>query len=296
MVLRAAPSKASNTASNAVARSADPDDWNPPKLDENTEIPGEQVLLDENVEAEGHDFFALGAARVSLDGNLLAYSVDVVGDERYTLRFKDLRTGELYPDEIAGIGAGVTWAADNRTVYYVTLDDARRPDKVWRYRLGSGEPSELVYHEADERFWLGVGLTRSDAYVFIASGSVDHLRDPLRGRRRSRTPQFTVVLPRREGVEYSVEHAVIGGQDRFLILHNDGAVNFTLVEAPVSDPAQQRTLIPHRDDVRLDGVDAFAGHPGGQLPPRGIAPDPAVAHRHRRRLRCSPKRFRSTPS
>jgi oligopeptidase B len=87
------------------------------------------------------------------------------------LRFKDLRTDEMFPDEIADIGAGVTWAADNRTVYYVTLDAAHRPDKVWRYRLGSGEPSELVYHEADERFWLGVGLTRSEAYVFIASGS-----------------------------------------------------------------------------------------------------------------------------
>ena len=84
-----------------------------PRFDEHTEIPGEQVLLDENVEAEGHDFFALGAARVSLDGNMLAYSVDVVGDERYTLRFKDLRTGELYDDEIVGIAAGATWAADN---------------------------------------------------------------------------------------------------------------------------------------------------------------------------------------
>jgi len=102
----------------------DPDDWNPPVFDEHTDIPGEQVLLDENAEADGHDFFALGASSVSLDGNLLAYSVDVVGDERYTLRFKDLRTGELYPDEIAGISSGVTWAADNATVYYTTVDDA----------------------------------------------------------------------------------------------------------------------------------------------------------------------------
>jgi oligopeptidase B len=238
---------------------ADPDDWDPPMLDENTEIPGEQVLLDSNAEAEGHEFFALGAAMVSLDGNLLAYSVDTVGDERYTLRFKDLRTGEQYPDEIADIAAGATWAADNRTVYYLTLDAAHRPDKVWRYRLGSNEPSELVYHEADERYWLGVGLTRSEKYVFIAAGS--SITSEMRYA-DSANPQasFTVVLPRREGVEYSVEHAVVGGQDRFLILHNDGAVNFTLTEAPVGDPTRQRTLIPHRDDVRLDGVDAFAGH------------------------------------
>ena len=235
----------------------DPDDWNPPTLDESTEIPGEQILLDSNIEAEGHDFFALGAAMVSLDANLLAYSVDTVGDERYTLRFKDLRTGEMFPDEIADIGAGVTWAADNRTVYYVTLDAAHRPDKVWRYRLGSGEPSELVYHEADERFWLGVGLTRSEAYVLIASGS-SITSEVSYADSADPHAEFTVVLPRREGIEYSVEHAVVGGQDRFLILHNDAAVNFTLTEAPVSDPTQQRTLIPHRDDVRLDGVDAFA--------------------------------------
>jgi len=238
---------------------SNPDDWDPPTLDENTEVPGEQVLLDSNVEAEGHDFFALGAALVSLDANLLAYSVDTVGDERYTLRFKDLRTDEQYPDEIADIAAGVTWAADSRTVYYLTLDEAHRPDKVWRYRLGSGEPSELVYHEADERFWLGAGLTRSEAYVVIASGSSITSEFRYADSADSHA-QFTVVLPRREGVEYSVEHAVVGGQDRFLILHNDGAVNFTLAEAAVADPTQQRTLIPHRDDVRLEGMDAFAGH------------------------------------
>ena len=238
---------------------SDPNDWDPPTLDENTEIAGEQVLLDSNAEAQDHEFFSLGAITVSLDGHLLAYSVDIVGDERYTLRFKDLRTGELYADEIADIGAGATWAADNQTVYYQTLDPAHRPDKVWRYRVGSGEASELVYHEADERFWLGVGLTRSEAYILIASGS--SITSEMRyADAADPQAQFTVILPRREGVEYSVEHAVIGGQDRFLILHNDGAVNFTLTEAPVSDPTQQRTLIPHRDDVRLDAVDAFAGH------------------------------------
>lgn len=238
---------------------SDPGDWDPPTLDEHTDIPGEQILLDSNAEAEGHEFFSLGAAAVSLDGHLLAYSVDTVGDERYTLRFKDLRTGELYPDEIADIAAGATWAADNRTVYYLTLDAAHRPDKVWRYQAGSGADAELVYHEADERFWLGVGLTRSEAYVFIGSGS--SITSEIRyADAADPHAAFTVVLPRREGVEYSVEHAVVGGQDRFLILHNDGAVNFTLTEAPVEDPTRQRTLIPHRDDVRLDAVDAFARH------------------------------------
>lgn len=238
---------------------ADPEDWNPPQFDEHTQTPGEQLLLDENAEAEGHDFFALGALSVSLDGNLLAFSVDVVGDERYTLRFKDLRTGAPYPDEITGVGAGATWAADSSTVYYITVDAAWRPDTVWRYRLGAGASSEKVYHEPDERFWLGVGRTRSNAYIFIASGSSVTSEVRYADSADPNAP-FAIVLPRRDGVEYSVEHAVIGGQDRFLILHNDGAPNFTLVEAPVEDPARQRTLIPHRDEVRLDAVDAFAGH------------------------------------
>ena len=237
----------------------DPDDWSPPVLDEHTDIDGEEVLLDENVEADGHDFFALGAASVSLDGNVLAYSVDVVGDERYTLRFKNLRTGELYPDVISGIASGATWAADNATLYYMTVDDAWRPDTVWRHRLGAGLPAEKVYHEPDERFWLGVGRCRSDKYVMIASGS-SITSEMFYADATDPNAAFTSILPRREGVEYSVEHAVVGGEDRFLILHNDGAVNFALEEAPVSDPTDQRTLLAGRDDVRIDAVDAFAGH------------------------------------
>ncbi|OBB73765.1 S9 family peptidase [Mycobacterium sp. 852014-52144_SCH5372336] len=238
---------------------ADLDDWTPPVLDENTEIPGEQVLLDENVEAEGHEFFSLGAASVSLDGNILAFSVDLKGDERYTLRFKDLRTGELYEDTIAGIGPGATWAADNRTLYYSTLDEAWRPDTIWRHRLGSGQPAQKVYNEPDERYWLGVGRTRSDKYVIIAAGSA--VTSEVRyADATDPDAEFTIVWPRRDFVEYSVEHAVVGGEDRFLILHNDGAENFTLVEVPVGDPTAVRTLIEHRADVRLDSVDAFEKH------------------------------------
>ena len=236
----------------------DPDDWTPPALDEHTEIPGEQVLLDENVEARAR---LLRAGR--RHGQHRRQHVGLLGrrrgDERYTLRFKDLRTGELYDDEIVGIGAGATWAADNRTIYYTTVDDAWRPDTVWRHRIGAGLPAEKVYHEPDEKFWLAVGRTRSDKYVIIAAGSA--VTSEIRyADATDRQAEFVPVWPRRELVEYSVEHAVVGGEDRFLILHNDGAENFTLVDAPVSDPTATRTLIEHRDDVRLDAVDAFVGH------------------------------------
>lgn len=238
---------------------AGPEDWKPPVFDEHTDIPGEQVLLDENVEADGHDYFALGASTVSPDGNVLAYSVDVKGDERYTLQFKDLRTGEHYPDRIGGIAVGVTWAADSATVYYTTVDEAWRPDTVWRHHLGVKGPDEQVFTEPDERFWVAVGRTRSDAYIVIAAGSA--ITSEVRLADASDpNAEFSVVLPRRDGIEYSVEHAVIGGQDRFLILHNDGAPNFTLVETPAGDPTVQRTLIATRDDVRLEGVDAFSDH------------------------------------
>lgn len=243
---------------------AGPDDWEPPVFDENTVIPGEQILLDENAEADGHDYFALGASSVSPDGNVLAFSVDTVGDERYTLRFKDLtaetlRDAALYPDRITGIGLGVTWAADNAVVYYTTVDESWRPDTVWRHRLGETGPDEQVFCEPDERFWVAIGRTRSNAYILIAAGS-SATSEVRYADASDPQAEFTTVLPRRDGVEYSVEHAVIGGRDRFLILHNDGAPNFTLVEAPVEDPVAQTTLIPGRDDIRLEGVDAFAHH------------------------------------
>nr|MCH9722335.1 S9 family peptidase [Actinomycetes bacterium] len=238
---------------------AGPDDWDPPVFDEHTEVAGEQVLLDENAEADGYDYFAVGAATVSPDGSLLAYSVDLVGDERYVLRFKDLRTGEFLADRIGGVSAGITWGADSGCVYYTTVDEAWRPDTVWRHRLGTRGHDEQVFTEPDERFWVAVGRTRSDAYILIAVGSA--ITSEVRIADAS-DPQaeFTAVLPRREGVEYAVEHAVVDGQDRFLILHNDGAPNFTLVEASVDDPTAQRTLIAPRDDVRLEGVDTFADH------------------------------------
>ncbi|QMW67829.1 S9 family peptidase [Mumia sp. ZJ1417] len=239
---------------------AGPDDWTPPELDSANAVEGEQVLLDGNAEAEGHDYFALGALSVSRDGNLLAYSTDTEGDERFTLRVKDLRTGELLGDEITGVSYGATWSFAADHLYYSTVDDAWRPDKVWRHAIGtSAESDELVFHETDERYFTGIGATRSDRYLVIASGSkiTTELRvldatDP--------TGEFRVVAPRREGIEYSVEHVVVGGEDRFLILHNDGALNFALASAPVATPGPEhwRTEIAPRDDTRLEDVDAFA--------------------------------------
>lgn len=239
------------------------DDWTPPVLEVDVEIPGEEVLLDMNELAEGHEFISLGASSVTQSGDLLAFSVDTTGDERYTLRVKDLRTGELLPDEIPGIASGATWSLDGTHLFYQTVDDAWRSDKVWRHRLGTDRRDDvLVFHEQDEAFSCGVGSTRSEKYLVVWTSS-KITREGRILEADNPEGEFRVLLPRREGVEYGAEHAVIGGEDKLLILHNDvvdgvKAVNFVLAVAPLDDPAAMTTLIPHRDDVRLEDIDAFA--------------------------------------
>ncbi|SFM62544.1 S9 family peptidase [Nocardia asteroides NBRC 15531] len=239
--------------------------WTPPQLEADSVIEGEEVLLDSNVLAEGLDFFALGAFSLSHDGTRLAYSVDSTGDERYTLRIKDLSTGDLLPDEVVGAAPGATWSLDGTHIFYQTVDESWRPDTVWRHRVGTGSDADVtVFHEPDERYWVSVGATRSEKYLMIWLGSKITTEGWVL---ESDNPEgeFRVLLPRREGVEYSAEHAVIGGEDRFLILHNDvvdgvKAENFVLAEAPATDPSNMTILIGHREDVRLEDIDAFANH------------------------------------
>ncbi|GAA1481146.1 S9 family peptidase [Gordonia sinesedis] len=237
------------------------DDWTPPEISDDAPLPGEEILLDANAEAEGHDFFGLGALTVSHDGNWLAYSTDIVGDERYTLRFKDLRTGELLADAITDTAGGAVWSLDARHVFYQTVDAAWRPDTVWRHDIGADTDDVQVFHEPDERYWVGMGATRSDKYLMIVTGSkitsecyVLDAADP--------TGEFRSVAPRVEGVEYNVEHAEIGGRDYFLIVHNDvrdgeKSEDFAIDIAPVDDPAARTEFLGHRPGVRIEDIDAF---------------------------------------
>ncbi len=235
-----------------------PDDWTPPTLSPDRPVPGEQVLLDANVEAEGTDFFSLGSFQISNDGTRMLYGIDVAGDERYTVRVRDLTTGENLPDEIAGTFPGATFSPDGRHIVYTTPDDAWRPDTVWLHEIGTPVDADtILFHEPDERFWVGAGFTRSERYLMIELGSsitseellVD--ADDLRS-----TPR--VVWPRREGVEYSTSHAVVDGRDVLYVLHNDDALDFELVRVSASDPLGERdVVVPHRPGERLLGVDTF---------------------------------------
>ena len=246
----------------AAQPSDQPGAWDPPVLEPGVDVPGEELLLDGNQLAEGKDFFSLGTFSVSTDGTLLAYSTDYTGDERYTLRVKDLRTGEMLPDEVPNTVGGATWDLGGTTLFYTTVDEAWRPDKVWRHRLGTPATEDtLVFHEPDERYWTGVGRSRSDRYLMIVSGSKTTTEYRVLEAERP-DGEFRVVAPRRQGVEYNIEHAVVAGEDRFLVLHNQDAVNFELADAPVDSPTPEnwRTLIPHSEAERLEDGDAFATH------------------------------------
>ncbi|MGV8913052.1 MAG: S9 family peptidase [Rhodoglobus sp.] len=267
---------------------ADAADWTPPTIAEpaagadaaavSTTLPGEQILLDDNVEAEGHDFFSLGSFSLSDDGTLLLYGVDIEGDERYTLRVRQLgeaatsadtsntdadavirySAADDLPDEIPGTAGGALLDATGKYVFYTTVDDAWRPDTVWRYELGTAAASAVqVFHEPDESFWVGVGRSRSGKYLAIDAGS--RLTSETRLLDTSNpTGDFEVVWPREVGVEYDVEHVVVGTQDRLLIVHNKEAINFELVSVAAADPlGERRVILPHNEAVRLEGVDAF---------------------------------------
>ena len=235
---------------------ASPDDWTPPVPEGS--LDGEEVLLDGNAEADGEEFFSLGTFEVSTDGRLLLYGVDTSGDERYTLRVRDLERGTTLPDVVEGTFAGASLSPDGRFIVYSTVDDAWRPDKVWLHELGTPVADDaLLFHESDDRFWVGAGFTRSDRFLVIGVGSSITSEewllsaDDLRGEPR-------VVWPRREGVEYDSDHAVVDGEDVLYILHNDQAEDFELVRVSASDPQGARdVVVPHQGGRRLLGLSTF---------------------------------------
>ncbi len=240
-------------------RAARPDDAGPPVSEDGAPLDGEEVLLDGNELAGDRQFFAMGAYTVSPDGRLLAYSTDFSGAERFTLRVKDLVTGETAADEIPDTFYGAAWSLHGSALFYTTVDDAWRPYRVWRHMVGTAAAEDvLVYEESDQKFLVGVGLTRSERFLVLSVASSVTSEAWLLDAARPEG-EFTIVAPRRQGVEYHVDHQIApDGTDRLLILHNDHAENFELAVAPLSDPGNRTTLIAHRADTRLLDMDAFA--------------------------------------
>ncbi len=220
----------------------------------------EQVVLDINALAEGHDgYFAVRGVTVSPDHRRVAYAVDKVGRRVYTIEIKDLETGETLPDRIPDVTPNLVWADDNATLFYAWQEpETLRWSQIRRHRLGSDAEADVVVHdEADETFSCGVGRTRSGAYLAIECNQT--LSSEVRVLPAGE-PEGTwrVIAPRERGHEYSIAHR----GEHFYVVSNDGGRNFELLKTPVDSPGRENwtQVLPHREDVLLDGVGAFADH------------------------------------
>ncbi len=223
-------------------------------------VPGavEEILLDLNQAAVGHTYCELGAYSVSPDHRYLAYSIDYTGRERYRLYVKDLSNGRIVADSVANAYYQAVWAQDSKTLFYTTLDKSFRPHRLLRHRIGaSAEKDEIVYEEADPAFRISLSRSHSRAFIFmrlesLAATEIHYLPADTPDR------PFTLMQPREHGLEYYLLHQ--GG--RFLILTNHDAVNFRVMEAPLSDPSlpNWKEIIGHRESVYIEDAEAFDHH------------------------------------
>jgi oligopeptidase B len=215
----------------------------------------EQIVLDLNVLARNHDYFAVDTFAVSDDGTFLAYSVDTTGFREYTLHVKDLGRDEDGPESIERVSSAA-WAADGRTIFYVTDDDAKRPYRLWRRRRGE-EGAALLYEEKDERFTLTIRRSRSLGYLLLDADS--HTASEVRFLPASEPDgEFRLFLPRAPELEYEIDH----GGAFFWIRINDRGRNFRLARCPIDTFGQDAWMevLPHRDAVNLAGFEVFEEH------------------------------------
>ncbi len=217
------------------------------------------ILLDGDAMAEGLDYFQLGGVSHSPDHALLAYSVDVQGAEFYTLRIRDIASGEDLAEEIPDTKGAAVWSADSGTIFYTRLDDKHRPSQVYRHVVGTNpEDDVLVYEEEDPGFFTGVGKTQSGAFIVISASDYQTSEIRLIDAANPDGPA-RLVAGRETGHEYDLEHQ----GDRFLILTNcDGAEDFKIMTAPVDDPSRANwaDLVAHKPGRLILSHVAYAGH------------------------------------
>jgi len=215
----------------------------------------EEIVIDENQLAEDQPYFSLGTFSVSPDHKLLAYSEDIDGSETYTLKIKNLETGELLPEQIENTFYSLEWVNDNCTFYYTVLDESLRPYRLYRHTLGQPvEKDELIYEEQDSQFFVGCDKSRDDRYIFLETdGKITSEQyfvsaDDPQG-------QFEIIAPRQKGHEYSAIHH----EGYFYILTNDRAENFRVDRTLVSQPQQKywQEFIPHDPDRLIEDIDEF---------------------------------------
>ena len=216
----------------------------------------EEILLDSNALAAGHNYFATRGRAVSAHNDVIAVAVDTVGRRKYTIRFKNLSSGEFYPEAIPEVTGNMAWAEDNRTLFYTRQDpQTLRSYQIYRHVLGSDpDADELVFQEDDETFSCHVTKTRSRRYLLIVSDQTT-MREYRYLAADTPAGHFQIFQPRTPDLEYFVDH--IG--DRFLVRTNLEAKNFKLMETPLTATGKEnwRDLVPHREEVLLEDVDLF---------------------------------------
>jgi oligopeptidase B len=229
------------------------------------------LLLDENVLAGEADYFSLGTFEPSPDHSLLAWGTDTDGAELYDMRFTKIDTGEVMRDLLVDTSPGVVWSASGNAVLYLTLDDLMRPFQVWRHVLGTDQSQdEMLCEETDERFYLSLAQSSTDEFIIVTSGS--QVTSDVRVMRTTAADKagatFTMVEPRRDGIEYTLDHhRAVDGSERFVVVTNDGCESFRLCVADVTNPgaAGWVDMGLHADDgsaypVKLDGLEVFQHH------------------------------------
>ncbi len=218
----------------------------------------EEVILDENEMAKGHEYFEVAAVEVSPDQRYLAFAVDYVGRRIYQIQVKDLQTGVLMPDKIEQATPSLAWAKDNKTLFFVRQDlETLRAHQLFRYELGTKTEPELIYEEKDTTYNIGCGISKTGNYVWL----VIEKRDSSEWRMLdASTPKgaFKVFLPREQNHEYSVAD----GGDRFYILTNWQAKNFRVMEAPLSakNKTEWKEVIPASPAIFREGIEVYASH------------------------------------
>ena len=219
----------------------------------------EEILLDENVLAKGHDYFAVGGMDVSPDNQWMSYGVDLVSRRIYTIYFKNLVTGDVLKQTIPNSTGSVAWANDNKTVFYTSKNEVTLlPEKIWRHKVGTDSAKdELVYEEKDQSFYNGVYRSKSGEFIIIWNSStlvndyhILSANDP--------DGEFNNFSPRGTEHEYSIDHY----QDKFYIITNWEAKNNRLMETSenATDMGNWKEVIAHRNDVHLLGMEIFKDH------------------------------------
>lgn len=218
----------------------------------------EEIMLNVPELAEGYEYYATGGSSVSTNNNLLAFGEDTLSRRIYTIRFKNLETGEFLPDLIPGTTGNVVWANDNKTVFYSVRDEALRSYKIFKHVLGTTvDEDKEVFHEADDTFSCFVFKTKSQKYLVIGSNATlsneYHILDA-----DNPEGKWKVFQPRERKLEYSIDHY----EDNFYVLTNWDALNFRLMKTPLNKTTKEHwtEVIPHRDDALLENIEIFKNH------------------------------------